>query len=184
MTEDRRRQLLAGFLERAEIAQRNNLPATAKSWRDLHHNLTQGEHEMDSRTMHPGKYLKASDFERPQLWTISGLREEEIQNQQTGKAEHKWIIYFVEDERGLVLNITNRLVIEEFLGFETDDWSGNQIVLYKGRAQFGSKTVDAIRLRPPRLPTAPATKTQPNVKLNVSQHQNELNPPDDEEIPF
>jgi hypothetical protein len=145
---------------------------------------------VDSRTMHPGKYLKAADFERAQLWTISELREEEIQNQQTGKAEHKWIVYFAEDERGLVLNITNRLAIEEYLGFETDDWINKQVVIFKDRTQFGSKTVDAIRLRKPKQLAAqakPRTSTSyPPVKANERLAPSE-NPADDfdpDDIPF
>jgi hypothetical protein len=39
VTEQQKCRLLAAFLERARIAEENGLPATARSWRDLHHNL-------------------------------------------------------------------------------------------------------------------------------------------------
>ncbi len=146
---------------------------------------------MDSRTMHPGKYLKASDFEQPQLWTISALQEEEIQNQQTGKSENKWVIYFVEDDRGIILNITNRLALEEYLGFETDDWLQHQVVIFKGRTQFGSKTVDAIRMRQPRAagqhPPKPKSTSYPPVSANQRLAPAAENPADGfdpDDIPF
>ncbi len=148
---------------------------------------------MDSRTMHHGKYLKSSDFEQPQLWTISDLQEEEIQNQQTGKPEHKWVIYFLEsDERGIILNVTNRVALEEYLGFETDDWMNKQVVIFKGRTQFGTKTVDAIRMRQPRS-AGPAAKVQtrtstsyPPVSANQRLAPDTENPADgiDDDIPF
>jgi hypothetical protein len=146
---------------------------------------------MDSRTMHPGKYLKASDFEQAQMWTIADLREEQIQNQQTGRTENKWILYFTEDDRGLVLNVTNRIALEEFLGFETDEWVEHKVVLFKDRVSFGGKMVDAIRLREPRKAARPQP-TRPTKPMPVKQPEpelveaDELNPPADidDEIPF
>jgi hypothetical protein len=46
MTEKQKRRLLEGFQQRAKIAEGNNLPATAKSWRDRHYNLM-GAHAAD-----------------------------------------------------------------------------------------------------------------------------------------
>ncbi len=134
---------------------------------------------MDSRTMHPGKYLKAADFERAQMWTIADLRQEPIQNQQTGQSENRWILYFNDDDRGLVLNVVNRLALEEYLGFETDDWMEKQVVLYKDKVAFGGKMVDAIRVRQPRkaAPNGPVVKPKPPL-----QSENPADP--DDSIPF
>lgn len=134
---------------------------------------------MDSRTMHPGKYLKASDFETAQLWSIADLRQEPIQNQQTGKADNKWILYFNEDDRGLVLNVTNRLALEDYLGFETDEWADKQVVVYRDKVSFGGKMVDAIRLREPRKAKAAAVKPKP-----APPQESPAADMGDDEIPF
>ena len=140
---------------------------------------------MDSRTMHPGKFLKASDFERAQMWTIADLREEQIQNQQTGKAENKWVLYFTEDDRGLVLNVTNRVALEDYLGFETDEWLEHKVVLFKDRVSFGGKMVDAIRLREPRKAAKPTAKPKPAAApAPAPQEHSEVDPPMDDDIPF
>jgi hypothetical protein len=142
---------------------------------------------MDSRTMHPGKFLKASDFEQAQMWTIADLREEQIQNQQTGKTENKWVLYFTEDDRGLVLNVTNRVALEDYLGFETDEWLEHKVVLFKDRVSFGGKMVDAIRLREPRKTAKPAARPKPAAALAPApapQQHSEVDPPFEDDIPF
>jgi hypothetical protein len=43
MTEEQKWRVLVTFEQRARIAEENNLPATAKSWRDRHRNLLGAE---------------------------------------------------------------------------------------------------------------------------------------------
>ena len=52
------------------------------------------------------KYLKAADLEREKKFRIKTVTSEELTDN-TGKKEKKLIVWFTNDERGLVLNKTN-----------------------------------------------------------------------------
>jgi hypothetical protein len=94
----------------------------------------------------PSKYLKASDFTQPALYTISRFNEEEINN------ELKPVVYFNESEKALVLNIVNGNAIEKICGTpETDEWHGKQIVLYATETTFRGEQVECIRVRAPKI---------------------------------
>lgn len=77
--------------------------------------------------------------------------------------EIKHIMFFKEAEKGLVLNSTNGNLIAKFLGEETDDWTGHQVVLYDDpTVSFGGKLVGGIRCRQPRnKATSPLPPTRP-----------------------
>tara|TARA_Y100000310_G_scaffold53134_1_gene48725 strand:- start:3330 stop:3833 length:504 start_codon:yes stop_codon:yes gene_type:complete len=97
----------------------------------------------------PSKYLKAADLQgREVLLTINGIRIEDVD----GKGDNKPVLYFNErlDGPGLVLNITNANTIAASLGDETDNWSGQQLVLYPATTDFAGKIVPCIRVRQPQ----------------------------------
>jgi hypothetical protein len=64
------------------------------------------------------------------------------------------VLFFREEEKGLVLNKTNTTIIAKLYGDDTDDWVGKPVTLYATEVQFQGDMVDAIRVRnkPPRQP--------------------------------
>ena len=96
--------------------------------------------------MFPSKYLAAADLdEREQTYTVSGIDTEVVG--QGDEAESKWVLYFSEADKGLVLNKTNATSISGALGDDTDDWIGRQIVLYPTEVAFSGKMVACIRVK-------------------------------------
>lgn len=127
--------------------------------------------------MIPSKYLKASDAEDSPVLTISHVKEESIG--QGAQADMKWILFFEEEEKGLVLNRTNINTIAGMYGDDTDDWEGKKITLFATQVDFQGKQVDAIRVRnrPPKTKEAKPAKpaaTAPAAEID----------PDSEEAPF
>jgi hypothetical protein len=107
----------------------------------------------------PSKWLKASDFEDGDA-TLT-IREVGQETLGQGKdAVVKFVLFFEEEDRGLVLNKTNVNVIAKLHGDDTDDWIGKQVTLYATEVQFQSEMVEAIRVRtkPPRRPGVKAEK--------------------------
>jgi len=106
--------------------------------------LTKEAHAMKMNDAFPGKYLRADDVEDEPILTIKDLQVEEV----GPKKEEKYILYFREEPKGLVLNKTNWKTIDKILGTDdTDEWFGKKIQLYSGTAQFQGEEVDAIRVR-------------------------------------
>lgn len=111
--------------------------------------------------MIPSKYLKASDFEDPRILTIADVKEEVL-----GRgvdAENKWVLYFAEEEKGLVLNKTNINTIADLYGDDTDDWENKKITLFQTQVDMQGKQVDAVRIRnkPPKVKETKTTKSDP-----------------------
>jgi hypothetical protein len=116
----------------------------------------------------PSRYLKADDIQRDTPVTIESVEMEEVG--QGDDQESKPVIHFKELEKGLVLNVTNSMVIEEMYGDETDEWRGRRIVLYATRVQFGKKMVMAIRVRERQSDTnAPSRQTDAAAELQTQQ---------------
>lgn len=100
---------------------------------------------MDVRT-YQGNYLKAADLQGQSVTVkIRSVVEEDVGN----PAEKKPVAYFEGKEKGLVLNSTNSNTISDLLGFESDLWLGNAIVLYPAQTEFAGKVVDCIRVKMP-----------------------------------
>lgn len=64
-----------------------------------------------------------------------------------GKKTKKPMLFFAGKELPLGLNKTNVKTIGAAFGFDTKEWIGKEIVLYPTTTQFGSETVDCIRVR-------------------------------------
>jgi hypothetical protein len=124
--------------------------------------------------MYPSKWLKASDCEDEDLVvTIDRVVEEEIGQQR----DLKWVLYFQELDKGLVLNKTNTTTIAKLWGDNTDDWEGCQVTLYATEVQFQGDMVEAIRVRS-KPPKAKKSKPTPSV-MPVDEKQH-----DSDEVPF
>lgn len=100
----------------------------------------------------PSKYLKAADLAGNRIT----VKMDRVESETVGD-DAKVVLYFQGKEKGLVLNVTNKNMIVDLYGPETDEWTGQPIVLYEAMVQYQSKMVPAIRLMgPPRTPIRPA----------------------------
>jgi len=104
-------------------------------------------------------YLTKEDFPRPALGTIARLTQETF-NSDEGGSETKWCVHFEEFDRGLILNKTNIRLAAQFLGNDTAQWMGKQVVVYNDpNVTFGGRAVGGLRLRAPKgQPAQPAQR--------------------------
>lgn len=113
--------------------------------------------------MLPSAYLKKEDCDPPILVTIADIKQENLAME--GKPQElKWVMFFAEHEKGIVLNSTNiQLAASICASQNTDDWIGKRIVLYSDpNVSFGGKLVGGIRIRAPKNGNAKPI-TQPSV---------------------
>ena len=103
---------------------------------------------MNINEMKESKYLKKEDVGAGTLFTIKEIKHENVALE-TQPEELKYVMYFHEATKGIVMNWTNLQLAAKALGSEnTDDWMGKQIVLYEDpNVSFGGKLVGGIRIR-------------------------------------
>lgn len=108
-----------------------------------------------------------------------------------GKEEEKLVLYFVETDKGLILNRTNAKTIASLYGAETDGWPGNRISIHPEQIKaFGAVhctvRVDARRPngngKPKGQPVKPAPEAAVPAPADESTDQAPLFP-DDEAAP-
>jgi hypothetical protein len=125
----------------------------------------------------PSNYLKPADLEEDAVLTIKSIKQEKIG--QGRDADDKWIVYFKEERKGLVLNKTNANVLAKLYGDDTDDWVGKQVILFATEVQFKDEMVEAIRIRskPPKAKAkaAPAAPAAPAAAVEDGE---------DDDLPF
>jgi hypothetical protein len=125
------------------------------------------------------QYLKQGDVEGDVTVTVKAVKKENVARKDEDP-EYKFVIYFHEYPKGMVLNATNIKRLGKALGEDTDDWIGNAVILYVDPdVEFGGEVKGGLRIK--RLPT-PGGKARPagvddvNRKLAAAA--------DDAEIPF
>lgn len=93
--------------------------------------------------------------------------------------EMKWVIFFDEFEKGMVLNPTNATTLSEIFGSEnTDDWIGQSVTAYVDPSiMMGTKRVGGIRFRGKE---SPRTEEAPRRPAPARARQEEY---DDQEPP-
>lgn len=122
-------------------------------------------------TMSESKYLKKEDLdEQGNLCTIKAFKKQNVA-QTDEPEEQKYVMFVHEFEKGLVLNATNRAILERVYGPDTDDCLGNPIVLYVDEnVSYAGKIVGGIRLRAPKGKAKPA----PPPKVNSDDIDNDI----------
>jgi len=111
--------------------------------------------------MIPSNYLKQSDFPEDYIVTIAKVERKNIAME--GKqAEYKWLAFFREFEKPMVLNSTNIHALEKVTGSDdTDDWTGKQVIVYVDEnVSFGGELVGGLRIKKHKAPTAPTAPRQ------------------------
>ena len=98
-------------------------------------------------TYDQSRYFKAADMPTEKKLRIKDVTEEEIG---IGKdKERKLVVWFTNDERGLVLNLTNNRVLRGAFGDDTAGWAGKIIVIFPTMAEFRGTMKPALRVRIP-----------------------------------
>ena len=79
--------------------------------------------------------------------TIKGYESIEIEVKKD-EYEKKWIVYFQEKEKGLVINKTNRNMLSQIFGGEVKQSIGKKITLYyRDDVEFQGRLTKGLRLK-------------------------------------
>src|SRR5215475_12980180 len=103
----------------------------------------------------PSRFFKAEDL------PAEGLRVviDDMQSLQLGEQkEDRFVLFFKDQQKGLVFNITKWTVIEEAYG-DSDNWPDRPMVLYPDKTRFGGKQVPCVSIRIPKPARAKSTAT-------------------------
>ena len=93
------------------------------------------------------RFFKAADLTQEKKLRIKDVTEEWIG---TGAdKEKKLVVWFTNDERGLVLNRVNNRTIRGAFGDPIEGWKGKIIILFPTMAEFRGKMGPAMRVRIP-----------------------------------
>lgn len=113
------------------------------------------------------RFLKSEDLDHEKKFRIKSVTEEEFE-QDNKRKEKKLVVWFSNDERGLVLNKVNNRTIRGAYGDDTANWSAKIIVVFPSMAEFRGRMGPALRVRipPPKQPAAAAPPQQSAPKSN------------------
>lgn len=132
----------------------------------------------------PSKYLKASDIPpgREAFVKINTVQMEAMET----SGDEKPVAYFINREKGLVLNVTNSNTIADAYSPDTETWHGQPVVLFSTTTSFGGKQVPCLRVKiPPKPATAPVPAPVPQNDLDAANAQlNEEGDASQTDIPF
>ena len=101
------------------------------------------------------KFLRKEDLDDDVLVTIKKIALEDVPGD---GGEQRWVCYFRELPKGLVLNVTTIRTLESAFGGDTDDWVGGKVTLFVDPGvQYKGKVVGGVRLRPHKAKVVPAS---------------------------
>jgi hypothetical protein len=120
----------------------------------------------------PSRWIKSDDLASGDLTlTIREVTIEELGQDN----EQMPVVWFMEDERGLPMNVTNARSIAELHGQETGLWAGKKITLFRQQVEFAGKQTWGVRIRL----EAPSEDAGPPVEEGPAPQE-----PGVDEIPF
>ena len=111
------------------------------------------ERAMKTSDMIQSKFLKKEDFDTPKVLTIKDCSLEEV-----GQGDTRWVLFFKEAQKGLVLNVTKIRQLEAAYGDDSDGWVNQRVKLsHDPNVSFQGKIVGGIALQTPKAakPVAP-----------------------------
>ena len=124
------------------------------------------------------RFLKAADLQRDKKFRIKAVSEEMVG---TEKQEKKLVVWFTNDERGLVLNKTNNRTIRGDFGDAVDGWTGKIIIVFPTMVDIRGKLTPALRVRipPPKqtVTTAPTATAAPRQQAATAAPAATIPPP-------
>ena len=100
------------------------------------------------------KYLNSGDLTEEKKFKIKSVTVETMP-----RGEQKPVLWFTNHKKGLILNKTNNRTLRGTFGDDMELWAEKVIVVYPTQADFGGKTVGALRVRipPPKQATTSST---------------------------
>ena len=106
------------------------------------------------------RFFKAADLKGEKKFRIKNVTPELVGTE--AQKEKKLVVWFTNDERGLVLNKTNNRAIRSAYGDDTADWIGKIIVVFPTMVDMRGKMTPALRVRilPPKQAAAAAPATE------------------------
>lgn len=122
---------------------------------------------MKINEMKESKYLKKEDVGQGKLLTISRIAHENVALESQPE-EMKYVLFFKEESKGMVLNWTNiQLVANVTDSDDTDNWVGKQIVAYNDpNVSFAGKITGGIRIRAPKQPSTKTESENPGAGMS------------------
>ena len=121
--------------------------------------------------MLPSSYLKQSDFDEAGLIvTVSHVEQKNVAREDE-PPENKWVAYFKEYEKGMVLNTTNINGLAKACDSDdTDNWPGKEVVVYVDpNVGYGGKTTGGLRIKKYNVPAAPKAAGRQVPAINPRQ---------------
>jgi len=116
--------------------------------------------------MFPRRYATGEDLKGKAITlTIVKINSEKMHPQPNAPEVEKWVAYFKEAKKGVVLNRTLAHQVAEIMNSEeTDDWTSKRITLYPQPMSVAGKQVTAIRARAAKeAPVAAAEAIPPSL---------------------
>ncbi len=104
---------------------------------------------MKLNELFPRKYATGEDLAGKSVTlTISHLRLEKMIPTPGAAPVEKWVVFFKEAQKGIVLSKTLAFQISKVVGSEdTEDWTGKKVVLYPEPVNVAGYTRTAIRAK-------------------------------------
>jgi len=99
--------------------------------------------------MFPKRYAAGEDLQgKAVTLTIARVASEKMHPQPNAPEVERWVAYFKEAKKGVILSRTLAYQFAEILGSEdTDDWLGKRLTLYPQPMTVAGRHVIAIRAR-------------------------------------
>jgi len=103
--------------------------------------------------MFPRKYATGADLNgNPVTVTIKAITQQKMRPHRTLDLQNKWVAYFIETEKGVILSRTMATQIAKITGSkEASNWIGSQVTLYPEPMVVAGTPRIAIRFRAPEL---------------------------------
>ena len=103
------------------------------------------------------RFFKAEDIKGEKKFRIKDVTEEKIGDDK----EKKLVVWFTNDERGLICNKTNNRVLRGAFGDPVKGWIGKIIVIFTMLVDNRGKMTPGLRVRIPPPKQSPATAEPP-----------------------
>lgn len=134
---------------------------------------------MNLKEEFPSKWLKGDDLDEPRVVTIADVGIEEFDSRNApGKKEKKLSLTFKGEDKGIILNVGMRNIVEGFYGSETDEWIGKRIrIMQSPFTNDKGETSMVVRIHPKMPVSAQATTAKPKPADAGSDEPSEDNIP-------
>lgn len=138
---------------------------------------------MKTSELRRSRFLKKEDVDPPIDVTITAVKQDNVAMQDDAP-DMRYVMFFKELEKGLVLNVDNGELLTDITGSDdSENWIGHQVQLWSDPSvKYGGKRVGGVRIR--RVGGYPADATR-DANREMSQRRSSAPLQEDpDEIPF